>query len=157
MSAESDRKLNFATRVIHAGQTPDPATGAIMTPIYATSTYVQDSPGVHKGYDYSRSINPTRSAYERCIADLESGRAGFAFASGMAATATVLELLDSGSHVICMDDVYGGTYRLFENVRRRSAGLGFSFVDLSDPTALASAIRPETRLIWVESPSNPLL
>jgi cystathionine gamma-lyase len=157
MPAESDRKLNFATRVIHAGQTPDPATGAIMTPIYATSTYVQESPGVHKGYDYSRSINPTRGAYERCIADLESGRAGFAFASGMAATATALELLDSGSHVICMDDVYGGTYRLFENVRRHSAGLSFSFVDLSDPTALASAIRSETRLIWVESPSNPLL
>jgi cystathionine gamma-lyase len=157
MPAESDHKLGFATRVIHAGQTPDPATGAIMTPIYATSTYVQDSPGVHKGYDYSRSINPTRSAYERCIADLESGRAGFAFASGMAATATVLELLDSGSHVICMDDVYGGTYRLFENVRRRSAGLSFSFVDLSVPGALESAIRPETRLIWVESPSNPLL
>ena len=124
-------RLGFATRAIHAGQQPDPTTGAIMTPIYASSTYVQESPGVHKGFDYSRTANPTRSAYERCIADLESGSAGFAFASGMAATATVLELLDSGSHVISMDDVYGGSYRLFENVRKRSAGLEFSFIDLS--------------------------
>jgi cystathionine gamma-lyase len=153
----SHRPSAFATRVIHAGQAPDPTTGAIMMPIYATSTYVQESPGRHKGYEYSRSQNPTRMAYERCVADLESGRAGFAFASGLAATATVLELLDSGSHVICMDDVYGGTYRLFENVRRRSAGLSFSFVDLADPEALVMAIRPETRLVWVESPSNPLL
>jgi cystathionine gamma-lyase len=147
----------FATRAIHAGQAPDPSTGAIMPPIYATSTYVQESPGVHKGYEYSRSQNPTRMAYERCIADLESGTAGFAFASGMAATATILELLDGGSHVIAIDDLYGGTYRLFENVRRASAGLAFSFVDLTQDGALEAAIRPDTRLIWVESPTNPLL
>ncbi|MDH3473184.1 MAG: cystathionine gamma-synthase [Rhodospirillales bacterium] len=150
-------RLGFATRTIHAGQSPDPSTGAIMPPIYATSTYVQESPGVHKGYEYSRSQNPTRMAYERCIADLESGTAGFAFASGLAAEATVLDLLESGSHVIAMDDLYGGTYRLFENVRKRSAGLAFSFVDLSDPAALGAAIQPKTRLIWVESPTNPLL
>jgi cystathionine gamma-lyase len=143
--------------VIHAGQTPDPSTGAVMPPIYATSTYVQESPGVHKGYEYSRSQNPTRMAYERCIADLESGTAGFAFASGMAATATILDLLDSGSHVVAIDDLYGGSYRLFENVRRDSAGLTFSFVDLTAPDALEAAILPETRLIWVESPTNPLL
>ncbi|WP_119169202.1 trans-sulfuration enzyme family protein [Algihabitans albus] len=148
---------SFATRAIHAGQEPDPTTGAIMTPIYATSTYVQDSPGVHKGYEYSRSQNPTRMAYERCIADLESGAAGFAFASGMAATATALELLDSGDHVIVMDDVYGGTYRLFENVRRRSAGLDFSFLDLSDTEAFEAAIRPNTRMVWLETPTNPML
>ena len=150
-------RLGFATRSIHAGQQPDPSTGAIMTPIYASSTYVQESPGQHKGFDYSRTSNPTRLAYERCIADLESGSTGFAFASGMAATATVLELLDSGSHIVCMDDVYGGTYRLFENVRKRSAGLEFSFVDLSDFSQLEAAIRPTTQLIWVESPTNPLL
>jgi cystathionine gamma-lyase len=147
----------FATRAIHAGQEPDPATGAVITPIYATSTYVQESPGVHKGYDYARSHNPTRFAYERCLADLESGRHGFAFASGMAATATALELLDSGSHVVAMDDLYGGTYRLFERVRRRSAGLAFSFVDLSDLAATEAAIRPDTKMIWVETPTNPLL
>lgn len=150
-------RLGFATRTIHAGQAPDPSTGAIMPPIYATSTYVQESPGVHKGYEYSRSQNPTRMAYERCIADLESGTAGFAFASGLAAEATILDMLDSGNHVIAMDDLYGGTYRLFENVRKRSAGLAFSFVDLSDLAALEAAIRPETRLIWVETPTNPLL
>src|SRR5512143_954389 len=155
--ATQSTPLGFSTRAVHAGQAPDPATGAIMTPIYATSTYVQESPGRHRGYDYSRTQNPTRMAYERCIADLEGGRAGFAFASGMAATATVLELLDSSSHVLCMDDVYGGTYRLFENVRRRSAGLEFSFVDMADPQTVETAIRPNTRLIWVESPSNPLL
>jgi cystathionine gamma-lyase len=136
---------------------PNSSTGAVMPPIYATSTYVQESPGVHKGYEYSRTQNPTRMAYERCIADLESGTAGLAFASGMAATATLLELLESGSHVIAMDDLYGGTYRLFENVRRRSAGLDFSFVDMTDTAALEAAIRPETRLIWVETPTNPLL
>lgn len=152
-----DLRKSFGTRVIHAGQAPDPSTGAIMTPIYATSTYVQVSPGRHQGYEYARTQNPTRMALERCVADLESGRAGFAFASGMAATATMLELLDAGAHVVCMDDVYGGTFRLFHNVRRRSAGLSFSFVDLSQPQALAAAIRPETRMIWVESPSNPLL
>jgi cystathionine gamma-lyase len=145
------------TLAIHAGQSPDPSTGAVMTPIYATSTYVQSSPGVHQGFEYSRSHNPTRFAYERCVAALEGGRNGYAFASGLAATATVLDVLDSGSHVICMDDVYGGTYRLFENVRRRSAGLDFSFVDLGDPAALEAAVRPDTRLIWCETPTNPLL
>jgi cystathionine gamma-lyase len=159
MTDETKRpnRLGFATRAIHAGQAPDPSTGAVMPPIYATSTYVQESPGVHKGYEYSRTQNPTRMAYERCVADLESGTAGFAFASGMAATATLLELLESGSHVIAMDDLYGGTYRLFENVRRRSAGLDFSFVDMTDPATLEAAIRPETRLVWVETPTNPLL
>ena len=147
----------FGTRAIHAGQEPDPTTGAIMTPIYATSTYVQSSPGVHKGYEYSRSQNPTRFAYERCVADLEGGARGLAFASGLAATSTLLELLDTGSHVIAGDDLYGGTYRLFERVRRRSAGLDFTFVDLAKPGALEAAVRPETRLIWVETPSNPLL
>ena len=157
---DSQRNRNrpaFATRVIHAGQSPDPSTGAIMPPIYATSTYVQDSPGVHKGYEYSRSQNPTRMAYERCIADLESGQQGYAFASGLSAIATVLDSLDSGSHVIAMDDLYGGSYRLFENVRKRSAGLAFSFVDLSRPEEIESAIRPETKLVWVETPTNPLL
>jgi cystathionine gamma-lyase len=147
----------FATRVIHAGQSPDPSTGAIMPPIYATSTYVQESPGVHKGYEYSRSQNPTRMAYERCIADLESGDRGYAFASGLSAIATLLDCLDSGSHIIAMDDLYGGSYRLFENVRKRSAGLSFSFVDMSRIENLEAAIRPETKLIWVESPTNPLL
>ena len=156
-SGKRPNRPHFGTRVIHAGQTPDPSTGAVMPPIYATSTYVQESPGVHKGYEYSRSQNPTRMAYERCIADLESGTAGFAFASGMAATATILELLDSGSHVVAIDDLYGGSYRLFENVRRDSAGLTFSFVDLTAPGALEAAILPETRMIWVESPTNPLL
>jgi cystathionine gamma-lyase len=150
-------RRGFATRSIHAGQAPDPSTGAVMVPIYATSTYVQESPGVHKGYEYSRSQNPTRMAYERCIADLESGTAGFAFASGLASTATLLDMLDSGAHVIAMDDLYGGSYRLFERVRRRSAGLSFTFVDLSDPAAFEAAIRPETRLVWVETPTNPLL
>ncbi len=147
----------LGTRAIHAGQTPDPSTGAVMVPIYATSTYVQSSPGVHQGFEYSRSHNPTRFAWERCIADLEGGTRGYAFASGLAATATVLDLLDSGSHVICMDDVYGGTYRLFERVRRRSAGLDFTFLDLNDIDALAAAVRPQTRLIWAETPTNPML
>ncbi len=147
----------FATRAIHAGQEPDPTTGAVMVPIYATSTYVQESPGVHKGYEYSRSQNPTRMAYERCIADLENGTQGYAFASGMAATATMLDLLPTGAHVIAMDDLYGGTFRLFERVRRGSAGLSFSFVNLADMNALEAAIRPETGLIWIESPTNPLL
>jgi cystathionine beta-lyase/cystathionine gamma-synthase len=147
----------FATRVIHAGQQPDPTTGAIMPPIYATSTYVQDSPGVHRGYEYSRTHNPTRFAYERCVADLESGSRGYAFASGLAATATVLDLLAPGDHVIAGNDLYGGSYRLFERVRARSAGLRFSFVDVRDPAQVEAAIRPETRLIWIETPSNPLL
>jgi cystathionine gamma-lyase len=147
----------LATRAIHAGQSPDPSTGAIMTPIYATSTYVQKSPGVHQGYEYSRTQNPTRMAWERCVADLEGGVAGFAFASGMATAATVLDLLDSGSHVIAMDDLYGGSYRLFERVRRRSAGLDFSFVDLNDVNALKAALKPNTRMIWAETPTNPML
>ena len=155
--ARGPEKRAFATRAIHAGQAPDPSTGAIMPPIYVTSTYVQESPGVHKGFEYSRTQNPTRMAYERCAADLESGKAGFAFASGMAASATVLELIDHGSHVVAIDDLYGGTYRLFENVRRRSAGLDFLFVDPRGESALEGAIRPETRMIWVETPTNPLL
>jgi len=150
-------KHDFATRVIHAGQSPDPSTGAIMTPIYQTSTYVQESPGRHKGYDYSRSINPTRSAYERCVADLESGTRGWAFASGLAAMATALDTLESGSHVLVSDDLYGGTFRLFERVRRRSANLDFSFVDMSDASTLEQHMRPNTRMVWVETPSNPLL
>ena len=147
----------LGTRAIHAGQSPDPSTGAVMTPIYATSTYVQSSPGVHQGFEYSRSHNPTRFAYERCVAALEGGTHGYAFASGLAATSTVLELLDSGSHVIAMDDVYGGTYRLFERVRRRSAGLDFSWVDLTDPAVFEAAIRPDTKMVWIETPTNPLL
>ncbi len=153
--AAKDKK--FGTRTIHAGQSPDPTTGAIMPPIYATSTYVQESPGEHKGFEYSRTQNPTRMAYERCVADLESGEDGFAFASGMAATATILELIDSGSHVLAMDDLYGGTRRLFHNVRGRSSGLAFSFVDLCDVNAAEAALRDNTRMIWIESPSNPLL
>ena len=147
----------MGTRAIHAGQVPDPSTGAIMTPIYATSTYVQSSPGKHKGYEYSRTQNPTRMAYERCVADLEGGVAGFAFGSGLAGASTVLDLLDSGSHVIAMDDLYGGTYRLFERVRRRSAGLDFSFLDLNDPAALKAALKPNTKMIWAETPTNPML
>jgi cystathionine gamma-lyase len=154
----SDKKpQGLGTRAIHAGQSPDPSTGAVMTPIYATSTYAQKSPGVHQGFEYSRSHNPTRFAYERCIADLEGGTHSFAFASGLAATSTILELLDSGSHVIAMDDVYGGTYRLFERVRRRSAGLDFSWVDMTDVQAFAAAIRPDTKMVWIETPTNPLL
>jgi cystathionine gamma-lyase len=147
----------LGTRAIHAGQSPDPSTGAVMTPIYATSTYAQRSPGEHQGFEYSRSHNPTRFAYERCVAALEGGVRGYAFASGLAATATVLDTLDAGSHVICMDDVYGGTWRLFERVRKRSANLEFSFVDLDDMAALEAAVRPNTRLIWCETPTNPLL
>jgi cystathionine gamma-lyase len=150
-------KPHFSTRAIHAGQEPDPSTGAIMTPIYATSTYVQQSPGVHKGYEYARSQNPTRMAYERCVADLESGARGFAFASGLAAMSTLLDLLDSGDHVVAGDDLYGGTFRLFERVRKRSAGLQFSFVDMSDVENIRSAVTSKTRMIWVETPSNPLL
>jgi len=155
MSTNKNHKIG--TRAIHAGQSPDPSTGAVMTPIYATSTYVQQSPGVHQGYEYSRSHNPTRFAYERCVASLESGENGYAFASGLAATATVLDSLDAGSHVVCMDDVYGGTYRLFERVRRRSANLDFTFVDLNDMAALEAAVKPNTKLIWCETPTNPLL
>lgn len=153
----SNDNHGIGTKAIHAGQSPDPSTGAVMVPIYATSTYAQASPGEHQGFEYSRSHNPTRFAYERCVAALESGTHGYAFASGLAATSTVLELLDSGSHVICMDDVYGGTYRLFERVRRRSAGLDFSFVDLNDLDAVKAALKPNTKMIWCETPTNPLL
>ena len=147
----------FATRVIHAGQAPDPTTGAVMQPIYQTSTYAQESPGVHKGFVYARGANPTRFAYERCIADLENGTRGFAFASGMGAISTMLELFPAGASVIAMDDVYGGTYRLFENVRRTSAGLSFSYIDLTKPENFEAAITPETKLVWLETPTNPLL
>jgi cystathionine gamma-lyase len=158
MSSSNDSaKLGLGTRAIHAGQKPDPTTGAVMTPIYATSTYVQRSPGDHQGFEYSRSHNPTRFAYEDCVAALEGGKRGYAFASGLAATSTALEVLDAGSHVICMDDVYGGTYRLFERVRKRSAGLDFSFVDLHDLDAVAAAVQPNTKLIWCETPTNPML
>jgi len=149
--------MKFETKVIHAGQEPDPRTGAVMTPIYATSTYAQSSPGAHKGYDYARTRNPTRDALEACLAELESGHAGFAFASGMAAIGTVLELLDAGSHVVAMHDLYGGSYRILERVRKRSAALQASFVDLSRTEELEKAIKPNTRMLWVESPTNPLL
>jgi cystathionine gamma-lyase len=155
--ADEGPRAHFATRTIHAGQVPDPLTGAVMPPIYTSSTFKQESPGVHKGLDYGRSHNPTRWAFERCVADLEDGKIGFAFASGLAAIATVLELMDAGSHVIAGDDLYGGTFRLFERVRRKSAGLEFSYVDPADLTAVERAIRPNTRMIWVETPSNPLL
>jgi len=153
----SNRTFGPGTLAIHAGQSPDPSTGAVMPPIYATSTYAQSSPGVHQGFEYSRSHNPTRFAYERCAAGLEGGTQGYAFASGLAATSTLLELFDSGAHIIAMDDLYGGTFRLFERVRRRSAGLDFSFVDLTDPAAFEAAIRPDTRVVWIETPTNPLL
>ena len=156
MSDEIPRQ-RFATRVIHGGQRPDPLTGAVMPPIYATSTYVQSSPGVHQGFEYSRTRNPTRDALQAALASLEGGAAAFAFASGMAATATLLELLDSGAHIVAMHDLYGGSYRLMENVRKRSAGLKVSFVDLSDPAAFTAAIRADTRMLWVETPTNPLL
>jgi len=152
-----NKELKFASKAIHGGQFPDPTTGAVMPPIYQTSTYVQEAPGEHKGYEYSRSQNPTRFAYERCIATLENGTRGFAFASGMAATATILELVSSGEHVVAMDDLYGGTFRLFDKVRKRSAGIDFDFVDLSDLDALRNAIKPNTKMIWVETPTNPML
>jgi cystathionine beta-lyase len=151
------KKSHFDTRAIHAGQSPCPLTGAVMTPIYATSTYKQISPGNHLGYDYSRSNNPTRTAYEACVADLESGQRGFAFASGMAAINTVIDLLDAGDHVVAMNDLYGGSYRLFDKVKTRTAHLSFSFVDMSNPDLIAAAITPKTRLIWLETPSNPML
>jgi cystathionine gamma-lyase len=149
--------MKFETKVIHAGQAPDPQTGAVMTPIYATSTYAQSSPGEHKGFDYARTRNPTRDALEACLAELESGHAAFAFASGMAAIATTLELLDAGSHIVAMHDLYGGSYRILEKVRKRSANLQCSFVDLSDVSALQKAIQSNTRMLWIESPTNPLL
>lgn len=152
-----ERALSLATLAIHGGQSPDPSTGAVMPPIYATSTYAQSSPGEHQGFEYSRTHNPTRFAYERCVASLEGGSRGFAFASGMAATSTVMELLDAGSHVVAMDDIYGGTFRLFERVRRRTAGLDFSFVDLTDLAAFEAAITPATKMVWIETPTNPML
>ena len=157
MSNAPRNRRGFATRAIHAGQSPDPTTGAIMTPIYATSTYIQDSPGVHKGWEYSRSHNPTRAAFEACVADLENGGQGFAFASGMAATATILELLDAGSHIVAMDDLYGGTRRLFEQVRQRTSNLTFTFVDMSKPEEFEAAVVDATKMVWVETPTNPLL
>jgi cystathionine gamma-lyase len=157
MSEHKRKNHRLATRAIHAGQQPDPATGAIMTPIYASSTYVQRSPGDHQGWEYSRSHNPTRDAYEKCIANLEGGLRGFAFSSGMAATATILELLDSGDHVVAGDDLYGGTFRLFHKVRERSANLQFTFTRLEDRDELRRAMRPDTRMVWVETPTNPML
>ncbi|WP_413672045.1 PLP-dependent aspartate aminotransferase family protein [Massilia cellulosiltytica] len=158
MSHQDDNhQRHIATRVIHGGQAPDPTTGAVMPPIYATSTFAQESPGVHKGLDYGRSHNPTRWALERCVADIESGGAAYAFASGLAAIAAVLELLPAGSHIVAGDDMYGGTYRLFERVRRVSSGHEFTYVDLTDPLALANALRPETKMVWVETPTNPML
>lgn len=151
------KTLHFDTRVIHGGQAPEPVTGAVMQPVFLTSTYVQESPGKHTGFEYSRTQNPTRFAYERCVADLEQGQRGFAFASGLAATATILELLDAGDHIIAMDDLYGGTYRLFERVRKRSANLDVSFTDLSDPGNLEHALKPETKMVWIETPTNPML
>lgn len=151
------KNMKFATKTIHGGQAPEPATGAVMPPIFTSSTYIQESPGVHKGFEYSRSHNPTRFAWERAVASLEGGSRGFAFGSGMAATSTIMELLDSGDHVVAMDDLYGGTFRLFDKVRGRSAGLEFSYVDLSDISAVEAAITDKTRMIWVETPSNPML
>jgi cystathionine gamma-lyase len=150
-------QLGFSTRCVHAGQEPDPTTGAVMMPIYTTSTYVQQSPGVHKGFDYARTKNPTRMAFERCIADLEGGQAAFAFASGLAAISTTLDCLDHGSHIIAVDDLYGGSRRLFHRVRNRSAGLEISQLDLTDAGAIEAAVQPNTRLIWIETPTNPLL
>ena len=154
---KDDKQQHIATRVIHGGQSPDPGTGAVMPPIYATSTFAQESPGVHKGLDYGRSHNPTRWALERCVANIESGGAAFAFASGLAAISAVLELLPAGSHIVAGDDMYGGTYRLFERVRRHSAGHEFTYVDLTDPLALANALRLDTKMVWVETPTNPML
>lgn len=155
MSSKKD--LAFATRAIHGGQSPDPTTGAVMPPIVTSSTYLQESPGVHKGFEYSRSQNPTRFAYERAVANLEGGQQGLAFASGMAATSTILELLDSGDHVVAMDDLYGGSFRLFDKVRGRSAGLHFSYVDLADIAQVQQSLQDNTRMVWIETPSNPML
>lgn len=152
-----DGKQGFATRSIHAGQSPDPTTGAVMTPIFATSTFKQHSPGVHTGYEYARTQNPTRHAFERCIADLEGGDQAFAFASGLAATGTVLELLDAGSHIVAADDLYGGSWRLFERVRKRTMGLRTGYADPNVAGSLEKAIQPDTKMIWVETPSNPVL
>lgn len=146
----------IGTRAIHAGQEPDPTNGAIMTPVYLTSTYIQDKPGEHRGYEYSRTGNPTRTALERCVAALAGGAHGLAFASGCAATSTLMQILAPGDHVICGDDVYGGTHRLFDKIWSK-VGLEFDFVDLTDPDAVTRAARPETRFVWLESPTNPML
>lgn len=151
------KRYRFSTKAIHSGQEPEPATGAVITPIFATSTFVQPSPGVNKGYEYSRSGNPTRKALEQCIADLENGARGFAFSSGLAASSTVLELLPHGSHILSINDLYGGTFRLFERVRKNSAGVETTYIDFKDIDAARKAIRDTTRLIWVETPTNPLL
>lgn len=148
--------MGFQTRAIHAGQEPDPTTGAIMTPVYLTSTYVQESPGVHKGWEYSRTHNPTRKAYENCIAELESGKFGFAFASGCAAATTILHMLKAGDHVIAGDDMYGGTFRLFDKVLRHH-GIEFSYVDLTKAENFAAALKPQTKMVWLETPTNPTL
>jgi len=154
---KSKTKKHFQTRVIHAGQQLDPTTGAVMPPIYTTSTYAQTSPGVHQGFEYSRTQNPTRYAYERCLADLENGSRAFGFASGLAATATILELLESGSEVLAMDDLYGGSFRLFDKVRKNSANLKFNFVDMTDTDKVSAAISENTKMIWIETPTNPML
>ena len=150
------KEAGFSTRAIHAGQEPDPATGAIMTPLYLTSTFVQSSPGVHKGYEYSRTSNPTRKAYEDCLASLESGKFGFGFASGCAASTTVMHLLKAGDHVIASDDLYGGTFRLFDKIIRHN-GIEFSFVDMGNPENIARAVKDNTKMIWIETPTNPML
>ncbi len=150
-------KLSISTRAIHAGQEPDPYTGAIMTPIYATSTFIQESPGVHKGYEYARTQNPTRSAYEKCVASLESADYGFAFSSGMAAADTILSLLNNGDEVLAIDDLYGGTRRLFEKVRAKKSGLTFKFCSFSDINSIRENISNKTKMIWTETPTNPML
>ena len=153
---KNTKELGFATRAIHAGQEPDPTTGAIMTPVYLTSTYVQASPGVHKGYEYSRTHNPTRAAYEACLASLEGGTKGFAFASGLSATMIVLHMFKAGDHVVAGDDMYGGTFRLFDKVLRHD-GFEFTYADLTDPANLERALKPNTKLLWLETPTNPML
>lgn len=149
-------ELGFETRAIHSGQFPDPTTGAIMTPVYLSSTYVQESPGKHRGYEYSRTSNPTRKAFENCIASLEGGRHGFAFASGCAAATVIMHLLKTGDHVIAGDDMYGGSFRLFDKVIRHF-GIEFSYIDLTNPIRFEESIRPNTKLIWLETPTNPML
>ncbi len=146
----------FETRAIHAGQEPDPTTGAIMTPVYMTSTYVQQSPGVHKGYEYSRSHNPTRKAFEDCIASLESGTFGYAFSSGLSATVVLLQLFQAGDHVVAGDDMYGGTFRLFDKIYRKN-GFEFTYADLTNLDNFEKACTPKTKLLWIESPTNPML
>jgi cystathionine gamma-lyase len=151
-----NNEFGFSTRAIHAGQEPDPTTGAIMTPVYLTSTYVQSSPGVHKGWEYSRTHNPTRKAFENCIASLEQGKFGFGFASGCAATTTILHMLKQGDHIIANDDMYGGTFRLFDKVLSHN-GLQFSYVNLTDTENFKKAIKPNTKMVWLETPTNPTL